>query len=154
RFFNNFIDPLYRDSEAVAKDYMALFAELVWRLEKAATVDDVITWLEERRPLYQPVRMKIRALLNDKKLAKISGDNGAEAVVRFSKGLWGMMKGGAFLTQKDGDAMEHNGLHEYGYNDHAILDLLRFFRKQPTVLTKPQRERLVGRAQEQQRAIE
>jgi hypothetical protein len=68
KYFNNLIEPLYRDAEVVARDYMVLFAELVQRLQTAATTKELILWLEQRRAAYQPVRMKIRALLADEAL--------------------------------------------------------------------------------------
>jgi hypothetical protein len=65
KFFNNFIEPLYRDAEPVAKGHMGLLAELSHRLERAGSTDDLIPWLEQRRTSYQAVRMKIRALLEN-----------------------------------------------------------------------------------------
>ena len=45
-------------------DYMALFVELIHRLQVVATAEEVATWLEERRTPYQAVRMKMRVLLS------------------------------------------------------------------------------------------
>jgi hypothetical protein len=44
RFFNNFIEPLYRDGELVAKDYMSLLAEFLHRIEKAASVAELTVY--------------------------------------------------------------------------------------------------------------
>jgi hypothetical protein len=60
KYFNNFVEPLYKDAEQVARDYMALFSELTHRLEKAENTGSVIDWLEERRTTFQPLRMKMR----------------------------------------------------------------------------------------------
>lgn len=35
KYFNNYIEPLYREAEQIAKDYMALFAELISKIEAA-----------------------------------------------------------------------------------------------------------------------
>src|SRR5438045_661419 len=63
KFFNSFIEPLYKDAEPVAKDYMMLLAELAHKIEDEP-VEEVIAWLEERRAAYQPLRMKLRAVLS------------------------------------------------------------------------------------------
>jgi hypothetical protein len=71
RFFSNFIEPLYRDAEPVAKDYMALLTELDHKIQEK-TLKENIVWLEERRAAYRPVRMKLRALLQDPSYRELS----------------------------------------------------------------------------------
>ena len=63
--FNNLIEPLYRDAEVIVKDYTDLFMGLIKRLESSAEVAEVITWIEDRRMLYLPIRIKVRALLRE-----------------------------------------------------------------------------------------
>src|SRR5580692_1682614 len=82
-YFRNFIDPLYRDAELVALDYMALFTELTHRLERAASFKELIVWLEQRRSAYRPVRMKIKALLADKSLNELARTKNPNARTRF-----------------------------------------------------------------------
>jgi hypothetical protein len=152
--FNNFIDPLYRDAEPVAKDYMAIFTELAHRLEKASNVDEVIAWLEERRAAYQPVRMKLRALLTDPSLIEASRAKDPEPLLRFTKGLWGLMKGGALLVENTADE-DRATLVEYGYGDHAILTVLEFIRGgRWKGVTAEQRSLLLAKVHLQRRAIE
>ena len=57
KVFSNYIEPLYRDAEPVAKDYMSLMVELKHRLETATSVTELVNWLEERRVAYQAIRM-------------------------------------------------------------------------------------------------
>jgi|CZKY01.1.fsa_nt_gi hypothetical protein len=154
KYFNNLIEPLYRDAEVVARDYMALFAEFVQRLQTAATSKELILWLEQRRAAYQPVRMKIRALLADEALQKLSEKKSTAARTRFAKGLWGLLKG-TFLLGQDDDEGTYAYLREYGYGDHAILPILQYMRgSHPARDLDETRGSLVRFAQRQQVAIE
>jgi len=155
RVFNNFIQPIYQDAEAVARDYMGLFAELIQRLETAATAKELIIWLEQRRAAYQPVRMKIRALLNDEAFQTLSQSKSTAARTRFARGLWGVLKG-SFLLAQNADDGRYAYLREYGYSDHPILLLLESLRKSShsTATLDDQRGFLLWLARKQQLAIE
>lgn len=88
RFFNNFIEPVYRDGEQIAKDYLALLAELQSRIAEARDLRDLVNWLELKRTTLQPLRAKVRALVDGPAIvgkSKRVNDN----VVLFERGLWG-----------------------------------------------------------------
>ena len=63
KYFQQFVEPLYKDAEAVVNDYVALFGELIELLKKADSTEDVVAWIELRRLKMLPLRIKIRALL-------------------------------------------------------------------------------------------
>jgi hypothetical protein len=142
KYFHSFIDPLYRDAEQVARDYMLLFAELVHRLSEAEHPDEVIEWLEERRTAFQPVRMKIRAFLDVPSTYDIS-----DPTQRLVKGLWGLMKGTISFLEEG-----HGLTREYGFGGHTVLDMMKRLKNQP--MSAGNRERFIDHARGQQMAIE
>jgi hypothetical protein len=118
RYFNNFIEPLYRDGEHVARDYLTLLTELRRRIKKAGNPAEVIEWLEEKRAVLQPLRIKVRALI-DGVFVLHENKRTDKNLALFRKGLWGLMKG-ATSTVEDGHALTS----EYGFGDHTVLDIL------------------------------
>src|SRR5437660_2079694 len=117
KYFNNFVEPLYRDAEAIIKDYTSLFVELIAKLERSDEVPDVIKWIEERRMLYLPVRIKTRALLRE---LKFSGRK-KESISRFEKGISGVMEGGLSLFDEGYIPTDYHSGHTM---NHTVLDLL------------------------------
>jgi len=105
-YFNQFIEPLYRDAEGVVNDYVALFGDLIELLKKADSTEEVIAWIEQRRLKMLSLRMKMRALLDNN---TVDPDKVPEASRMFVQGLWGVMKGGISLVE-DG----HTPMLEYG----------------------------------------
>ena len=154
KYFNTQIEPLYRAAEIVARDYMSLFAEFVQRLETATTSKELLLWLERRRADYQPVRMKIRTLLDDEAFQKLSQKKSTAARIRFAKGIWGLLKG-TFLLGQDAAEGTYAHLSEYGYGGHAILPLLQQMRRSDSTRDLDhKRESLLQFAKRQQVAIE
>ena len=100
KLFNNFIEPLYRDGEQIAKDYMTLLAELTHRIRRASGAPEIIDWLEERRAALQPLRVKVRALIDEqfmlREFMEREKKHNIDSFYLFRKGLWGLMKGGRF----------------------------------------------------------
>jgi hypothetical protein len=141
KYFNGFIEPLYRDAEQIARDYMTLFAELIHRLAKAQDTAAVIDWLEERRSTFQPVRMKVRALMEE----GLEYDT-KEPVDRFRKGIWGLMKGGTSLLEEG-----HGRTREYGFGGHTVLDIMMRLRGEAI---SSNRHRFIDHARGQQMAVE
>jgi hypothetical protein len=156
KFFNNFIEPLYRDAEPVAKDYMGLLAELSHRLERAESTDDLIPWLEERRTSYQAVRMKIRALLENPLFAEKPPVNEPTPLLRFTTGIWALMRGGTSLVDSFSDGGGYVRMAEYGYFNHTVLSLLEQMRDVSGVdaIEKSRKEDLLRRVKRQQLVIE
>jgi hypothetical protein len=151
KFFNNVIEPLYKDAEPVAKDYMALLAELAHRI-KDEPMEEVIGWLEQRRTAYQPVRMKLRALLEDPVYQELQPTPDPTPLQRFTFGIWRLMTGGARLTGREG----YIRMPEYGYHGHTILELIHRIRLvwENNQLSEKQKENLLRKVQKQQLAIE
>jgi hypothetical protein len=146
KYFNNFIEPLYRDGEQIASDYMGLLAELTYRITQADDWREIIKWLEEKRATLQPLRMKVRALIADGIMAR-EDKRSNRSVALFKKGLWGLMKGGVSAVE-DGHALTK----EYGFGDHTVLDLL--YQTRVAAFHPRFREVLTMRAQRQKEAIE
>src|ERR1039458_2505212 len=93
RFFKVLIEPLYLDGEQIAKDYMTLLAELIHRIDQAKELREIVEWLESRRTSFQPLRTKVRALIQDGFLEHEDKCR-SKSLALFRKGLWGLMKGG------------------------------------------------------------
>ena len=142
KYFNTFIEPLYEDAEGIARDYMVLFADLIHRLAHEEDVTALIEWLEERRTAFQPVRMKVRALIEEGLRYEEKG-----SLDKFKRGIWGLMKGGLSLVE-DG----HGTTWEYGFGDHTVLDIIHRMRRE--LLDSQARIRLIDQARRQQMAVE
>jgi hypothetical protein len=161
KYFKNFIEPLYKDAEPIAKDYMGLLTELAHRVQKARSIHDVIPWLEERRTAYQAVRMKLRAALPDDvmKIEQIVKTESVApkkftAIDRFRSGLLGLMTGGCSLTDGSLDG-GNSGMDKYGYRGHTILTLLEYMQsKDETKITPRRRGELMAQVKGQQGALE
>ena len=122
KFFNTLIEPLYKDAEPVAKDYMVLLSELAHRIEDRP-IKETLAWLEEKRAAYQPVRMKLRALLENPAYSD-SATWVRTPLERFTLGIWRLMTGGLAVTNMG----EYVTMPEYGYQGHTILDIARRMR--------------------------
>jgi hypothetical protein len=156
KFFNNFVEPLYRDAEPVAKDYMGLLAELSHRLEKAESINDLIPWLEERRTSYQAVRMKIRAVLKNPLFEEKGPVREPTPLLRFTTGIWALMRGGTSLVDNSSDGGGYLRMPEYGYINHTILALLERIRyvSGVDVIENSRKADLLRKVRDQQFAIE
>lgn len=139
KYFNNFIEPMFKDAEIIVKDYMELFIELIEKLEKDEETDEIIKWIEKRRYSLLPARTKVRALLKEKNYNLNFTDN-------FQKGIWGLMKGGVSFIETG-----HAKLQEYDMGTHTILDILTGISSGHFINNK---EFKIGIAKKQLRAIE
>jgi Na+-transporting NADH:ubiquinone oxidoreductase subunit NqrC len=146
KYFKNFIEPLYVDGEQIAKDYMNLLAELIHRIGQANDCREIADWLEARRTTFQPLRIKVRALIQDGFMER-KEKRKSESLALFKKGLWGLMKGGVSAVED-----KHALTGEYGFGDHTVLDLLHHERM--SALEQRFRDLLTRQAQRQQEAIE
>jgi len=144
KYFDEIIEPLYQETEEVFRDYVALFRELIRRLEKDESVPDIIRWLEDRRLDFLPVRMKIRAGLD--RFTQYGTLLHGEEQDAFLNGVWGVMKGALSLSEEG-----HTPMHEYGWGDHTVLDLLYIWSRSPVSVN---RRRYLDNAHEQLASIE
>jgi type II secretory pathway component PulK len=74
KYFEQFIEPLYKDAESVMNDYVGLFTELIGLLKKTDSTEEVIEWIEQRRSKMLPMRIKVRALLDNNTVNPKKGD--------------------------------------------------------------------------------
>src|ERR1019366_6824744 len=114
KYFQQFIEPLYKDAEGIMNDYVALFTELIELLKKTDSTEEVVAWIEQRRSKLLPLRIKVRALLDND---TVDPKKVPEASRLFVKGLWGVMKGGMSLVE-----VGNTPMREYGLGDHTVLD--------------------------------
>lgn len=144
KYFDDIVEPLYHDAEAIFTDYVGLFRELIRRLEQEDSVPDIIKWLEDRRYEFLPVRIKIRAGLGRITVhsERLTGDKRD----RFVNGILGLLKGALSLSEEG-----HTPMKEYGSGDHTVLDLLYMWSRSPVSLN---RDRYLGNAREQLHALE
>lgn len=146
KYFKNCIEPLFRDGESIAQDYMTLLAELVHRIDVAQNCQEIIVWLEQRRAILQPLRIKVRTLVADGSMNSIAAARKTDLAL-FKKGLWGLMKGGISAVDD-----RHALTWEYGFSGHTVLDLL--YRARIAALEDEFRDQLTHQAKRQQNAIE
>jgi hypothetical protein len=144
-YFTSFVDPVFRDAEVVARDYIALFGTLIAKLKRRdEDILSLIRWIEERRLDLLPIRIKLRALLTQAEFREWSqGDTSRD---KFWRGVIGLMKGGLALTEQG-----HAHTREYGYGDHTVLDLLYIWSQEPL---SSNRRRLLVSARAQLKALE
>src|ERR1035441_6399979 len=90
--FLNLVEPLYSDSEAIVRDYTALFTELISKLENEEDIGKVREWLEARSYDLQPVRDKVRALL-----PTINAEY--DYMNQFQRGIWGVLRGSISVVE-------------------------------------------------------
>jgi hypothetical protein len=121
KLFLEFIEPMYRDVEKIAQDYIELFNELINHLQEEENVTELIKWIEERRVKLHPLRIKTRSLLVEfPELRHQSAERSkVPALLLFRRSIWGLMKGGLSLVEEG-----HADLHEYGWGNHTVLDFL------------------------------
>jgi len=144
KYFQQFIDPLYKDAEGIVNDYVGLFGELIELLTNADSTEEVVAWIEQRRLKMLPLRIKVRALLENN---AVDSEKVPEAYRLFVQGLWGVMKGGISLVEEG-----HTPMREYGWGDHTVLDLLKSFSQRSPA--SHYRERYIRSARRQLLAIE
>ena len=132
RRFRNLIEPLYNDSEAIVRDYTALFTELIAKLESGEDIRIIREWLESRSYDLRPVRDKVRALLPTIKAEYDYMD-------QFQRGIWGILRGSLSLPNPG-----HAQTRDYGYGGHTVLDLIQSW---PPAASPNGRPRLIRSAQ-------
>lgn len=148
--FEALVEPLFTDAEAVAKDYFQVLSELIRRIEQAKDLSPIITWLEERRVAYLPVRMKIRAYLLRFSHRSLNGlgseikSNSKGIQDKFITGIQAMLVGGLSLVE-DG----HIGVTG-GIPRHTLLDILIWDATKPF---DPVKGTLLDRARRQEDAL-
>ena len=125
KYFNNFVEPLYKDAETIIKDYNVLFGELISKIENenSESGEEIIKWIEQRRVTYWPLREKVRALLSDK-----NGRNTHTG--KFERGIWFIMTGGLFFLGEK-EYVRAGDVHFPGADRHTLLDLIDQFSAEP-----------------------
>lgn len=162
RLFDTFVDPIYRDADAVATDYMEVLAELVIRLEKGdEEIPEILRWLELRRSRMISTRAKLRALLFDGSpemtllfpptLARKFSD---PLLKKFIDGISGILAGCLSLTDNGHIRIGAYPFEKFGLaggTGHTIIDIFESF----SVTDKPRaiRSLLAHNARRQQGAV-
>ncbi len=128
--FEILVEPVFKDAEAVAKDYFQVLSELARRIEEAKDIPQVIQWLEERRVAYLPVRMKMRAYLRSFSYRRLDGlANEAKPQSKdrdkFVTGIQALLFGGLSLVE-DGQIGVPGGV-----SGHTLLDILMWDASKP-----------------------
>lgn len=142
KYFYSFIEPMFKDAEMVMNNYTSLLNELISKLEMDEEMISIIKWLRLKRIEFQPLRMKMRVLLEQKSY-KI------ELAEEFQKGIWGLLKGGLQLS-----SYGHYGMYgRIGVKDHTILDLVTIFSEYKGK-NQEKRERYIRIAKDQLQNIE
>jgi hypothetical protein len=62
RHFEDYIEPVYKDTEIVAGNYIEIFTELEQLLQSADSIEVVKRWLETRRGEFAVLRNKLERI--------------------------------------------------------------------------------------------
>jgi dsDNA-specific endonuclease/ATPase MutS2 len=116
--FQNYIEPLFRDTEKVAENYVRIFTELEAFIKSAESTGLVKEWLLLRRGEFAILRDKLRAFLGQNEF-------NVKDLPKFENGIWGVLKGGVGISEEG-----HFQMREYGLRDHTLYDLVRKFNNQ------------------------
>ena len=128
--FEILVEPVFKDAEAVAKDYFQVISELARRIEEAKDIPSVILWLEERRVAYLPVRMKMRAYLRSfsyRSLDSFTTEAKPQSKDRdkFVSGIQTLLFGGLSLVEDGHIAVPGSA------SGHTLLDILMWDASKP-----------------------
>jgi len=139
-YFREFVEPLFKDAEEVAKDYIGLFKDLIDKLEHEDNIPNIIEWIEQRRGFFLPLRIKLRGALKAYFPDTANMD-------KFQHGLWWLLRGGLTFIE-EGHALL---IDDKVWGDHTVLDLLYFWSQEPLYA---HRDRYVSNARRQLECIE
>ena len=140
-YFNEFIAPLYSDTEKIAADYFKLFQELIHKIRDGEKEEALIRWLERRRIEHLPLRMKVKSLLRADRSDYLRQRFEKGSPDKFQDGIWKLMQGGISLVEP-GYVSERGG--------HTILDVLyRFMYSDANASEEMRRNRYLQSAQYQ-----
>src|SRR5687767_15024997 len=131
-YFDRYIEPMYKLAEDIYYDYLEIFTRISVKIQERTSLEELIKYLEEGRKRYLPLRMKLRAEINQRfpkvNITESSGRflTGAvevafEGLSPFEKGILGILMGG-IAPFEQGD----NTISPYG-GSHTLLDLMYKF---------------------------
>jgi len=85
--FSRYAEPTLRDAELIYRDFLRIFTQLEKRVKRTKRAETWIRFLETERLQLLPVRMRLRALLQEdfRSRGKFS---------KFELGVWGVVCGG------------------------------------------------------------
>lgn len=161
RLFDTFIEPIYRDAEAVSIDYMEVLAALVVKLDSEdEDIPEILRWLELRRSNLVGVRTRLRALLFEGGVemslfpATLVKKFTNPLVMNFIEGITGVLTGCLSLTESGHiriGAYPFEKFDIYGDTGHTLIDIFESFsaRDKP----KPFKRLLAHNARRQQTAV-
>jgi hypothetical protein len=140
RQFQNVIEPLYRDGEAIVRDYTGLFTELIAKLESDEDILSVRKWLDSRVYELRPLRDKVRALL-----PTLNAEY--DYMNQFQRGIWGILRGSVSLVETG-----HVQMRTYGCGSHTVLDVLQRWPKTGGIEARERVTRIAYRQRDALRA--
>ena len=82
-YFDRYVEPTYQLAEAVYRDYIALLRDLELHIKREKSLEAIVRFLETRRLECLPIRMKLRAIMEERKRWEPKND--------FELGVWGLM---------------------------------------------------------------
>ncbi len=117
-YFNNYIDPLYKDSEIIVSDYLKLFQKLIHKIQDGEMEEELIRWLELHRIEHLPLRMKAKSMLRRGHYRHLMHKSEHGEADKFQEGIWRLMQGGLALVETG---------HVGDSAGHTLLDMLYAF---------------------------
>lgn len=95
-YYEDFVEPLYRNAGTVYENYIELFQRLIETLEADdRDIDDAIKLLEQNRFRHQALRAELRAFANELERSKASDESG------FAPALRALTMGGISLMEDE-----------------------------------------------------
>ena len=114
KFIDRYVEPVYRDAEAIYKDYSELLRDVRDKAARNRKIKPILTYLEEKRLEHYAERKKVRALL----ITQMKKGN----LTRFERGIWGLMMGSVTAFDEG-----HCSFDPIGRGDHTVLDVAKYF---------------------------
>jgi hypothetical protein len=118
--FKELVDPLYKDAEIVANDYLEMCGILLSMLNTKNTFEEIISWLEQRRTAHLALRIKIRAFLGRNYIPRFFEKNAGP----LEKAILRLLCSGHTLLEEERYVTE---LSKYQPEHHTILSIMLYF---------------------------
>ena len=126
-FFDRYVQPAYTAAEIVYRDYVAIFSGGRDVLAQGASFEEFIEYLTKAREAQLPVRMQLRAVL-DERLFEALGNRAGE----FEDGIFRLLCAGINFSETGSYETVPSVLGNIGYlrgqRPHTLLDFIRSVR--------------------------
>lgn len=123
-FFDRYVQPAYNAAEIVYRDYVGIFSGGRDVLSRGATLEEFIDYLTKSRDAQLPVRMQLRAVLDERLFAALGNEAG-----EFEDGIFRMLCAGMNFSDTGRYNTFPSAIGDLqslsGQRPHTLLDYIR-----------------------------